>query len=306
MARDVVAVITDSACGIAPRAAASFGVLIVPVSIEAAGSAHRDGPVRAHAAATMLDTAGALSTSAPTVSEFADVFRQCAGSGADRIVAVLGGSAMSDAVAHATAAASDSPRPVTVVDTGTVAIGQALAALAAGSVAMAGSGALTIASVAQEVAHRTQLYATVQTLEHFRRSGRAHLVEESLGGLDPMRPILRVNRNAAAVVAQGRGEGGARQSVRELANREARTMRRPVGAVGFGGNALDPDEIELDVEGPVLAMPAPMSLVANSGPGLFMAAAAEMPEAFHQLYDRMAARGEAPASALAWTGADAP
>ncbi|WP_062201836.1 DegV family protein [Demequina salsinemoris] len=301
MARDVVAVITDSACGIAPQAAASFGVLVVPVSIEGGGESHRDGPVRSHAAATMLGTAGALRTAAPTVAEMANLYRAAADSGADRIVAVMGGVTMSDAVTSAREAAPGSPIPVTVVDTGTVAVGQALAALAAGAVGIGGASADTIAGIAQEVGHRTQMYATVETLEHFRRSGHARLLEDSLGGVEPMRPILRVNRNEAAVVAQGRGEDGARLAVRELVNREARSLRRPVGAVGLSGDSLDPEQISLDVEGPVLVMPSPMSILANAGPGLFMAAATEMPEAFHRLFDRMTARGDATDESLAWT-----
>ena len=82
-------------------------------------------------------------------------------------------------------------------------------------------------------------------------------------------------------------------------------MVSPVIAVGMVGDLEAEVGDGLDAAVPTIALPPSLALLTKSGPGLFLAAAADMPRAFHDL--RSVARPQ-PGTldlTLAWTAATA-
>jgi DegV family protein with EDD domain len=281
MTERTVAVVTDSVCGLAGTIAAEFGVYLVPVRVNTPDGSFSDGAGFGPDQAIEAILAGkSVETSPPQVAAMARVFAECAGAGASAIVCVHVSAGLSGTVKVAQEAARDSPIPVTVVDTGTTGMAQGYAALAAGAVSLSGGNADQVASAARATAEGAQVYFTVDTLDFLRRSGRITGAIAKLGTVIKIRPVMGIKHGVVESVERARGTASARASVRKLAERSAKSMASPAGAVGLVGVNGVPPELALSINGPTLESDPPTSLAIHAGPGMYYAAVAPMPAAY--------------------------
>jgi len=94
--------------------------------------------------------------------------------------------------------------PVRLVDSGTAAMGQGFAALAAARAAAGGAGLEEVAREAERVSRRTLVFAMLDTLEYLRRSGRAGRAISLATSALSIKPILYLDGQGVDVLAKPR------------------------------------------------------------------------------------------------------
>jgi DegV family protein with EDD domain len=115
------------------------------------------------------------------------------------------------------AAARVDPVRVTVVDSGTVSMGEGWQALAAAEAAARGDSYEQVLRIAESVRERTRLVPVIDTLEYLRRGGRISRVVAGLGGLLQIKPMLDVGgEGQVTVIARTRTMTKAVQGLLDL------------------------------------------------------------------------------------------
>src|SRR5437016_4851704 len=162
-----VTVVADSAASLPPDLVDRWGIRVVPQHLVLGGEDHPDGALSPeHVVARAHD---GVSTSAPSPGEFLAILEPLAADGA---VVVTVASEMSGTYKSAWLAANTLDGAVRVVDSQTAAGAEGLVALSAARAAAGGASVEEVEAVANDVAGRVQLIATVPGLEHLVRSGR--------------------------------------------------------------------------------------------------------------------------------------
>ncbi len=172
----MIAVVTDSNSQIPPDLAARLGIEVVPLTVTVDGTAYQEGVdldaddfyARFEAGATPQ-----VATSQPSPGAFAAAYDRLAAAGAEAIVSVHIGSAISGTVNSARLAAAGSPVPVRVVDTGTASFAVAFCAWEAAEVAAApGATVDAVVAAAERVSGVVGNVFVVRALDLARAGGR--------------------------------------------------------------------------------------------------------------------------------------
>jgi len=162
-----VRVITDSTAALDAATAASRGVILVPTRVVLGGVAYDDGDLPLAQLLARFDEG--VSTSGPSPGAFAAAL-DGAGDGA---VIITVGAQLSSSYKSAVVAADSIPgRPVRVLDSGTAAGAQALAAIHAAAVAGRGGSLDEVEAAARHVLGRARLCGALETFEYLVRGGR--------------------------------------------------------------------------------------------------------------------------------------
>lgn len=282
MAGARVMVVSDSAASIPASLAVRLGVVVVPVRIFMDGGVYAEGVHATNDEILARISAGQKVASAePTPEVMAETYRRCAAAGATAIVSVHVSGALSKTVESAVAAAASSAIPVTVIDSRTIAAAEGFVALAAASVALEGGSAQAVAAAAEAVMGEGSYFVfTVETLEYLRRGGRVSGAVAAVGSVRGIKPVMQIADGDAAILDRVRRTGPAREEVRRLVEERAASMRRPVGAVALVGDEAVRNGLGIAISGPVYEAVPGASLVANTGPGTYAAAVADMPDAY--------------------------
>lgn len=189
----LVAVVTDSTAYLPREQVLGLGIVVVPLQVVVGGRALDD--MAQIDGAGMGDALGdwvPVTTSMPAPRRFADAYAETAGRGAAGIVSIHLSAEMSGTVEAARAAAGDSPVPVEVVDSGSIAMGLGFPVLAAVRAAAAGASRSEVAQAARSRARSTRSFFYVDTLEYLRRGGRIGAAAKLLGSALMIKPILHI------------------------------------------------------------------------------------------------------------------
>ncbi|AOS62464.1 DegV family protein [Actinoalloteichus hymeniacidonis] len=190
-----VAIVTDSTAHLPEGFAERYRVRVVPLHVLVDGRSRRDcvdvGPkelaadLRAHRLVT---------TSRPTPSEFAAVYRELLRDGAEMIVSVHLSADLSGTWDAAWFAAEElgSDR-IKVIDSRSTGMGLGYAVLSAAIAAGSGADGHEAARIAEETALRTRAFFCLDTLEYLRRGGRIGTAAAFLGTALAVRPLLHVD-----------------------------------------------------------------------------------------------------------------
>jgi len=139
----MIGLCTDSNAQVPPDLARRYGVEVVPLTVTVDGVDHLEG-VDLDADGFYARFAGGatptVATAAPSPGRFAAAYRALADAGADEILSVHIGSAISATLNAARLAAAASPVPVRLVDTGTASFGIACCLWEAAEAIAAGAG----------------------------------------------------------------------------------------------------------------------------------------------------------------------
>ena len=182
-----VRVITDSTAAFDAATAAAHGISIVPTLITIGTSAYRDGDVPLPELLARFDEG--VSTSGPPPGAFAEAV-----AGADDGAVVLTVSAdLSSTFRAATVGATRSDAEVRVVDTGTAAGAQALAAVHAARVAATGVSLDEVEAAARRAAAGVRLVGALETVEYLVRGGRLNGVMGGLANRLGIRPLFELS-----------------------------------------------------------------------------------------------------------------
>lgn len=191
---------------------------------EAAANAEVAEPEVAEAAAarTALAVAAAegrvMSTSRPAPEAFAAAYRELAERGFGHVVSVHLSGELSGTVSGARAAATESPIPVTVVDSRSVAMGQGAAVLAAAAAARSGASPAEVVRAA-DGGSRPLLFV-IPTLEHVARSGRIPRAWALVGQMFGIRPVGTVQDGRLRYLERPRSLEAAEEALEALLLRQ--------------------------------------------------------------------------------------
>ena len=163
-------------------------------------------------------------TAAPSPGAFEARFRHLIERGATGIVCInlsshLSGTMQSAQVAAAAVAAEC---PVQVIDSQSASMGQGNLCLTAARRAADGDSLESIVAEVVDRRDRTKLFATLDTLEHLRKSGRIGNARALLGSMLSIKPVIEIREGVVEEVGRC---ARARRRCKELAAKAARAAR---------------------------------------------------------------------------------
>jgi DegV family protein with EDD domain len=282
-----VVVVTDSAGSLPATVAQSLGIVTIPAHVHVDDDSQLEGVgIDGEQVIAALRDGADVTTVAPSVDEIAKVYRGVARSGAAAIVSIHVSSAFSETLARAAEAADRSSIPVTLVDSGTIAMGQSLVAIGAAAVAAEDRTSDEVAGAALAVARSCRFLFTVESLDHLRRGGRISATLRAVGTLLGIRPVMSIHDGETTVVERARNVDGARETIESSMQLYASTLVRPAACIGHSPSEAQPSPPTF--KGTVFETTVGASLAAHTGPGTCGIAVAEMPPEFARRLETIA------------------
>jgi DegV family protein with EDD domain len=191
-----IRVVTDSACDLPAALVDALGIEIVPLSIRFGSEELVDRTeLDADEFWARLEHSDALpETAAPSPGAFEACFRNLADRGATGIVCINLSSHLSGTMqsAQVAAAAVAGICPVQVIDSQSASMGQGNLCLTAARRAADGDSLESIVAEVVDRRDRTQLFATLDTLEFLKRGGRVGNARALLGTMLSIKPVVEL------------------------------------------------------------------------------------------------------------------
>jgi DegV family protein with EDD domain len=191
-----IKIVTDSSCDLPDELVSQLGIDVVPLTIRF-GSEELVDRVDLSSSefwARCSTSAELPSTAAPAPGAFEEVFRKAADGGAEGVVCVNLSSKLSATgeSAQAAARAVADVVPVKVVDSLSVTLGLGMIAVESARRAAAGAGLDDIVALAEDMARRTKVYGSLDTLEYLKKGGRIGAAQALLGSILSIKPCIEV------------------------------------------------------------------------------------------------------------------
>ncbi|HVL05540.1 MAG TPA: DegV family protein [Acidimicrobiales bacterium] len=219
-----VKIVTDSSCDLPDALVAELGIEVVPLKIRFGTEELVDRVDLSPSEfwARCSTSAELPSTAAPAPGAFEEVFRKAADAGAGGVVCVNLSSKLSATgeSAQAAARAVADVVPVKVVDSLSVTLGLGMIAVESARRAAAGAGLEEIVALAEDMARRTKVFGSLDTLEYLKKGGRIGAAQALLGSILSIKPCIEV--------VDGKVEPGPKQRTR---SRALQWLADQVGAV---------------------------------------------------------------------------
>jgi DegV family protein with EDD domain len=208
-----VRVVTDSSCDLPQALATELGIEIVPLTIRFGTEefVDRRDLTPAEFWARCAESPTLPETAAPAPGHFEQAYRMLADEGAQGVVVVALSSLLSGTMQSAQLAATSvyDALAVDVVDSRSLSTGLGMIVVAAARRARQGGTIEEVASLARDLARRTQVWATLDTLDNLKKGGRIGGAKALLASALAIKPIIEVRH--------GQIEDGGRQRTRSRA-----------------------------------------------------------------------------------------
>lgn len=213
-----VGVVTDSTSYLPTELAAQKGILKVPVAVIVGGKPYQEGvDISTEEVAQALREWQPVTTSRPTPADMLKCYVQAAEQGYTSVVSAHLSSKLSGTYESAIIASRESPIPVTVVDTRTIAMAIGFACLSGAEAAENGASAEEVAAIIEGRALASKVYFYVDTLEYLRRGGRVSALSAAIGNMLRVKPILYMSDGAVEFLEKTRTAAKATQRIADLA-----------------------------------------------------------------------------------------
>jgi DegV family protein with EDD domain len=259
-----IRVVTDSACDLPLPLVETLGIEVVPLTIRFGEEEFVDQvELSTQEFWERVERSDRLpETAAPSPGAFESRFRDLMARGATGIVCINLSSHLSGTMqsAQVAAAAVAGVCPVQVIDSQTASMGQGNLCLTAARRAADGDSLESIVAEVVDRRDRTKLYATLDTLDHIRMSGRIGNAKALLGTMLSIKPVIEIKAGIVEEVKRVRTRS---KALKELATHAGEGKMEHLAVLH--GNApdleelltlLDPifprDEIITGVVGPVI------------------------------------------------------
>jgi DegV family protein with EDD domain len=196
-----VRIVTDSACDLTEQLVKEHNVTVVPLTIRFGETELED---RSQLSPTEFwercRGKGALpETSAPPPGAFQAAYQRAVDDGADAVLCLTISSKVSATYDSArTAAESFDAKPVQVIDTYSLTMGQGLLVIAAAEEAVDGAGLDEIVAATRDRIGRTRIYGVLGGLEHLQRGGRIGGARALVGSLLNIKPVIQLKDGEVA------------------------------------------------------------------------------------------------------------
>ncbi|MEA2974439.1 MAG: fatty acid kinase fatty acid binding subunit [Actinomycetota bacterium] len=192
----VVRVVTDSSCDLPADVVREHNITVVPLSIRFGEEEFVDGRDLTPSAFWAKSAASAVlpSTAAPSPGAFEQAFRDAAAAGASGVVCINLSSKLSATIqaAETAAKALAGVVPVRAVDSKSVSLGLGTICIAAAKAGAAGASVDEIVALAEDMAARTRIHATLDTLENLKKGGRIGAAKALMGTMLSVKPVIEV------------------------------------------------------------------------------------------------------------------
>jgi DegV family protein with EDD domain len=192
----MVKIITDSTCDMDESLLKEFDISVIPLSVNLDGKVFRDGiDLGLEEMYRLIDKTGALpKTAAPTPGEFVEFFKKF-----DDDIVFIGISSNSSAtVQNAHLAAKDIPgKNIQVVDSLSLSSGLALQVIEAALLSRDGLNSEQISNRIEEFRTRVRTVFIVDTLEYLYLGGRCSALQNVMGSLLQIKPMIYMQPNGA-------------------------------------------------------------------------------------------------------------
>ncbi|MDU4961041.1 MAG: DegV family protein [Sporomusaceae bacterium] len=267
-----VHIVVDSTAAMLPELLLRHPNLhVVPLTVTLGQRQWREDQLRSAELFSLMQASGEFpKTSQPAPGDFIAILQPIAAAGGEVVVITLSGGLSGTLQSARTAAQLVDAARVSVVDSGTTAIG--LVKLAQQALALADAG-LTAAEIAGRIAAVSQVTHTLfvpATLEFLRKGGRIGGAAALLGSILQIRPVLYLNGGKVEVLDKVRTWGKALDRIAAEINRYSRLeyigivhSDAPQDAAKLQAKlaeTLPPERIGISAAGSVLA--------AHLGPGM--------------------------------------
>jgi DegV family protein with EDD domain len=205
-----VKIVTDSSCDLPDGLVSELGIDVVPLTIRfgAEELVDRRDLSPSEFWARCATSPELPSTAAPAPGAFEERFRQAASDGAEGVVCVNLSSKLSATgeSAQAAARAVADVVPIKVVDSLSVTLGLGMIVVEAARRAAAGAALDEIVALAEDMARRTKVFGSLDTLEYLKKGGRIGAAQALLGSILSIKPVIEV--------VDGKVEPGPKQRTR--------------------------------------------------------------------------------------------
>jgi len=192
----VVRVVTDSSCDLPAGVVEEHRITVVPLSIRFGDEEFVDGRDLTPSAFWARSAASAVlpSTAAPSPGAFEQAFRDAAAAGADGVVCINLSSKLSATIQAAETAAKALAGEVAVrtVDSLSVSLGLGTICIEASKAGARGASVDEIVALAEDMAARTKIHATLDTLENLKKGGRIGAAKALMGSILSVKPVIEV------------------------------------------------------------------------------------------------------------------
>ena len=192
-----VGIVTDSTCDLPPRSLDAARIKIIPLHITQGERTFLDGVdlTREEFYDRLPDYSPAPQTAAPGPEPFEKAYTELARTGAEAVLSVHVSEKLSATIKSARMAAESFREiPVKVLDSGQLTMGLGFLVEAAARLSQLGGTLEEILEHLTELMKRTYVFATLETLEYLRRSGRMHFAVARLGEILQIKPLLHMHQ----------------------------------------------------------------------------------------------------------------
>ncbi len=225
----MVQIVTDSNSGITPAMAKEMGIAgVCATYVIFNGQSYRDSiEISAEDFYKRLQAEPNLpTTSAPSVGDFEDIYRQLKGQDVVSLHISRQLSATIQAAENAAQLLEGDPK-VSLVDTRFVNAGQALLVIEALKLARQGKGAAEIKSTVEALIPRVRMHLVLETLENLKRGGRISNTSAFIGNLLQMKPILTIKDGKVEPLERVRTTSKAIARLKEIVQHDLQGKNNP-------------------------------------------------------------------------------
>lgn len=280
----MIAVITDSNCGLDPAEAVSENIFIVPMPVIIDGREYFEGSDLSSALFYQIQQKGArITTSQPSLSGLYDLWTRLL-QNHEGIIYIPMSSALSSSFLNASTLAEEFGGRVRVVDDLRISATQYQSALNARKMAATGKNIGAIGDWLEEHARSASIYITVDTLEYLKKGGRITPATEKIGSLLRIKPVLRIDGGKLDLCALKKGVRSASATMIDMLESDLKTRFAGRNMRLFiATSEMDPVQLERWItqvgdhfQTEVKVMRLPLSIAAHTGPGAFGIGTAEV------------------------------
>jgi len=267
-------VVTDSSADLSAELVGDLEIAVVPLRVVIGGVQYLEGEeIGAEDVTEAMRTKVAVTTSRPSPQAFLATYARLVDAGFDAVVSVHLSAEVSGTYDSAVLAAAESPAPVEVVDTRTLALGLGFAVRAAARTAATGGSVVEVAAAARDVATASRSLFYVDTLEYLRRGGRLSAARALLGSALAVKPILHVAEGRIELLEKVRTSSRARARLADLAvetagDRPVDLAVQHLAAASRAGELADQLSARIPAAGEVIVREVGAAVGAHVGPGM--------------------------------------
>jgi len=264
-----VHVITDTDSNLPLELARQYGIDQVPITVQFGEESFEDVfGIDNKSMFARIDKTGKLpTTAAPSPAAFSKSFQKAFSSGADSVICVTVGSAISRTYESALVAAAEMPdRKITIVDSEHLSMAQGFIALTAAEALKAGASHDEAVAKAKDLIPRTYLYGALSTLKYLALGGRVSNLAANMGNLLNIKPILTMKNGKLDMLEKVRTTKVAMARLVELLSATAGSRQIERAAILHVLNESGALEFKTQLQKSI-SLPEPTQLY-DFGPGL--------------------------------------